>query len=46
MAAGSDGAGTARDRVRGIVRDDDRPSVALVLLAGGVAAAEIGRAHV
>jgi len=39
MAAGSDGAGTARDRVLGIVRDDDRPSVALVLLAGGVAAA-------
>ncbi|MCU4800614.1 iron ABC transporter permease [Halobacteria archaeon HArc-gm2] len=39
MAAGSDSAATARDRVRGIVRDDDGPSVALVLLAGAVAAA-------
>ncbi|SFR88710.1 iron(III) transport system permease protein [Halomicrobium zhouii] len=39
MGAGSDRAGTTRDRLRGIARDDDGPSVALVLLAGGVAAA-------
>jgi iron(III) transport system permease protein len=39
MVAGSGGPGATLDRVRGMVSDDDGPSVALVLLAGAVAAA-------
>jgi iron(III) transport system permease protein len=39
MVAGSGGPAATLDRVRGMVSDDDGPSVALVLLAGAVAAA-------